>query len=215
MDQRLADIVGPFSGSEEPALALNAINHCLENPSEFDKDDVKKIVTTLNEKMTSLALDEKFEDAAAIRNQLGSFLRGVSRGARIRSLTRIPELVAAQRICHNDIRTWEFVCIRYGRLVGSTSSTSGIDISHTIASLIASAEVVENKDSILPTSTYEEVEKLLCYLESEGTRLVSLEGEWSSPVFGAGAARYELEKIRNRDQEAANFWVSSTQRASR
>lgn len=76
MDQRLADIVGPFSGSEEPALALNAINHCLENPSEFDKDDVKKIVTTLNEKMTSLALDEKFEDAAAIRNQLGSFLRG-------------------------------------------------------------------------------------------------------------------------------------------
>lgn len=207
--------IGPFSGSEDAGLALDAINHCLETPEDFNKDDVREIVAKLNEKMNSLALDEKFEEAAAVRNQLGSFARGVSRGARIRSLTRIPELVAAQRISHNDVNTWEFVCIRYGKLAGSASSTPGIDIAHTIASLIASAEVVENKDSILPASTYEEVEKLLSYLESEGIRLVSLEGEWSSPVFGAGSARYELEKIRNRDQEATNFWVSSTQRASR
>lgn len=207
--------IGPFSGSEDAGLALDAINHCIETPEDFDKNDVREIVATLNERMNALALDERFEEAAAVRNQLGSFARGVSRGARIRSLTRIPELVAAQRISHNDINTWEFVCIRYGRLAGSASSTPGIDISHTIASLVASAEVVENKDSILPASTYEEVEKLLSYLESEGIRLVSLEGEWSSSVFGAGAAKHELEKIRNRDQEAANFWVSSTQRASR
>lgn len=207
--------IGPFSGSEDAGLALDAINHCLENPADFDKDDVREIVANLNDRMNSLALDEKFEEAATVRNQLGSFVRGVSRGARIRSLTSIPELVAAQRNSHNEVNTWEFICIRYGRLVGSASSTPGVDISHTINSLVASAEVVENKDSILPASTYEEVEKLLSYLESEGIRLVSLEGEWSSPVFGAGAARYELEKIRNRDQEAANFWVSSTQRASR
>lgn len=207
--------IGPFSGSDDAGLALDAINHCLESPANFDKNDVREIVAKLNERMEALALVEKFEEAAAVRNQLGSFVRGVSRGARIRALTRIPELVAAQRFSHNDVTTWEFVCIRFGRLVGSASSTPGIDISHTIASLIASAEVVENNDSILPASTYEEVEKLLSYLESEGIRLVSLEGEWSSPVFGAGSARYELEKIRERDQEAANFWVSSTQRASR
>lgn len=207
--------IGPFSGNEDASLALDAINHCLETPEDFNKDDVRKIVAKLNERMNALALDEKFEEAAAVRNQLGSFVRGVSRGARIRSLTRIPELVAAQRISHNDANTWEFVCIRYGRLAGSASSTPGIDISHTIASLIASAEVVENRDSILPASTYEEVEKLLSYLESEGIRLVCLNGEWSSPVFGAGSARYELEKIRNRDQEATNLWVSSIQRASR
>ena len=206
--------IGPFSGSNDAGLALDAINHCLESPANFDKNDVREIVAKLNERMEALALVEKFEEAAAVRNQLGSFVRGVSRGARIRALTRIPELVAAQRFSHNDVTTWEFVCIRFGRLAGSASSTPGIDISHTIAALIASAEVVENKDSILPASTYEEVEKLLYYLESEGIRLVSLEGEWVSPVFGAGSARYELEKIRNRDQEAANFWVSSTQRAS-
>ncbi len=207
--------IGPFSGSEDASLALQAINHSIEDPNEFDKDDVREVVAKLNERMGALALDEKFEEAAAVRNQLGSFVRGVSRGARIRALTRIPELIAAQRLTHNEITRWEFVCIRYGRLAGSALSTPGIDISHTVASLVASAEVVEGNGSILPASTYEEVERLLSYLESDGIRLVSLEGEWSSPVFGAGAARYELERIRRRDQEAANFWVSSTQRANR
>jgi len=207
--------IGPFSGAEDANLALQGITLSIDDPSQFDKNDVREIVARLNEKMSELALDERFEEAAAVRNQLGSLVRGVSRGARIRALTRIPELVAAQRLTHHDITKWEFVCIRHGRLAGSALSTPGIDISHTIASLVASAEVVEGNDSILPTSSYEEVEKLLAYLESEGIRLVSLEGEWSSPVFGAGSARHELEMLRNRDQEAANFWVSSTQRASR
>lgn len=207
--------IGPFSGSEDAGLALQGINFSIGDPNDFNKDDVRDIVARLNEKMTLLAMDEKFEEAANIRNQLGSFVRGVSRGARIRALTSIPELVVAQRVRHHEASMWEFVCIRYGRLAGSALSTPGIDVAHTISSLTASAEVVENNDSILPASTYEEVEKLLSYLDTEGIRIVSLEGEWSSPVFGAGAARHELEKIRTRDQDAANFWVSSTQRASR
>lgn len=206
--------IGPFSGGEDARSAVDGINHWIESPYDFDKNDVRGIVSKLIDQMNSLALAEKFEKAAEVRNQLGSLVRGISRGARIRSLTRIPELVAALRITTNEINTWELVCIRYGRLAGTTTSTPSVDVAHTIASLISSAEVVENNESILPASTYEEVEKLLSYLESDGVRLVSLNGEWSSPVFGAGAAKYELEKVRNRDQEAANFWVSSTQRAS-
>jgi hypothetical protein len=177
--------IGPFSGKEDAGLAIDAINYCLETPNDFAKNDVRSIVSKLNEKMHALALDE------------------------------IPELVAAQPIFHNDVNSWEFVCIRHGRLAGSATSKIGVDISHTIASLVASAEVVSGGASILPASTYEEVEILLSYLESEGVRLVSIEGEWSSPVFGAGSARYELEKLRNRDQEAANFWESAIQRSRR
>jgi DNA polymerase-3 subunit epsilon len=210
-----ANWIGLFSGKDDASLAISAINLCLESPNDFDKNDVRLIVYKLNEKMHALALDEKYEEAAAIRNQLGSFVRGVSRGTRIRALTRIPELVAAQPISRNGAKGWEFICIRHGRLAGSATSTPGVDISHTIASLVASAEVVSGGNSVLPASTYEEVEILLSYLESEGIRLVSLEGEWSSPVFGAGSARHELEKLRNRDQEAANFWESSIQRSSR
>ncbi len=207
--------IGLFSGKDDASLALKAINQCLETPNEFDRNDVRPIISHLNKRMHALALDEKFEEAAAVRNQLGSFVRGVSRGARIRTLTRIPELVAAQPLTHNGVTSWEFICIRHGRLAGSATSTPGVDISHTISSLVACAEVVSGGASVLPASTYEEVEILLSYLESEGIRLVSIDGEWSSPVFGAGSARYELEKLRNRDQEAANFWVSAIQRSSR
>ncbi len=207
--------IGPFSGVEDARFALTAINRFVESPMDFDKDDVREIVSKLTQQMNELALREKFEEAATVRNQLGSLVRGISRGSRIRSLTRIPELVVAQRISENDITTWEFVCIRYGRLAGSAISTPGVDIAHTVSSLISSAEVVSTNETILPASTYEEVEKLLSYLDTEGLRLVLIEGEWSSPVFGAGSARHELERIRNRDQEMANFWESSTQRASR
>lgn len=207
--------LGPFSGTEDANLALQGLKLSIEDPNDFNKNDVRQIVAALNEKMNRLALDEKFEEAAKVRNQFSSFVRGVSRGARIRALTLIPELVAAQRIVRGDADLWEFVCIRYGRLVGSAISTPGIDISHTIASLTASAEIVEDRDSILPASTYEEVEKLLAYLDCEGIRLVSIDGEWSSPVFGAGSVKFDLERIRNRDQEAANFWESSAQRARR
>ena len=34
---------------------------------------------------------------------------------------------------------------------------------------------------------------MLSWLESEGTRLVTVEGEWTCPVGGAGASRAELE----------------------
>ena len=207
--------LGPFAGGEDARFALDAINRWIESPHDFDKDDVREIVSRLTQQMNELALQEKFEEAATVRNQLGSLVRGISRGARIRSLTRIPELVAAQGNTENGITSWEFVCIRYGRLAGSATSSLGVDVPHTISSLISSAEVVTNHDSILPASTYEEVEKLLSYLDNDGIRLVSIDGEWSSPVFGAGSARHELEKIRNRDQELANFWESSTQRASR
>ena len=206
--------IGPFSGVEDARFALSAINRFVESPLDFDKDDVRDIVSKLTQQMNDLALREKFEEAATVRNQLGSLVRGISRGSRIRALTRIPELIVAQRISDTDFATWEFVCIRYGRLAGSAMSTPGVDIAHTISSLISSAEVVATNDSILPASTYEEVEKLLSYLDTEGLRLVSIEGEWSSPVFGAGSARHELERIRNRDQEMANFWESSTHRAS-
>jgi DNA polymerase-3 subunit epsilon len=207
--------IGPFSGNEDAGLALDAINQCLEDPSEFDKEDVRAIAAHLNAKMSQLALDEKYEEAAKARNQLDSFLRGLSRGMRIRALTRLPELVVARKLLHADKVAWEFICIRHGRLAGSAISKSGVNIQHTIDSLIASAEIVQDKDSILPASSYEEVEKILAYLATDGIRLVQVTGEWSSPVFGAGAARFELERIRNRDQELTNFWVSSAQRASR
>ncbi len=206
--------MGPFSGAGEAQLASQAVTRALDSPDLYDEEDVRSIVSSLNEKMAVLALEEDFESAMALRDQLGAFLRGSFRGVRIRTLTRIPELVAAQRIHGESNSIWEFVCIRYGRLAGSAVSKPGVEISQTIESLVATAEVVLADHSILPASSYEEVEKLLNYLESDGIRLLSLEGQWSSPIYGASGAKFALEKVRSRDQTVANLWESSTQRAN-
>ncbi len=206
--------IGPFSGSAEAQLASQAVRRALDSPTLYEKGDVRPVVASLTEKMELLALAEDFESALAVREQLGAFLRGSYRGVRIRTLTQIPQIIAAKQIPNESKLMWEFVCIRHGRLVGSAVSKSGMGISQTIESLLATAEVVDPNDSILPTSTYEEVEKLLIYLESDGTRLVSLEGEWSSPIYGAISAKFALEKTRARDQGVASLWESSTQRAN-
>ncbi|MFA5918836.1 MAG: DEDD exonuclease domain-containing protein [Candidatus Nanopelagicaceae bacterium] len=206
--------MGPFSGAGEAQLASQAVTRALSSPELYDHTDVRMVVDYLSEKMAAHALDEEFELAVAIRDQLGAFLRGSSRGVRIRILTRIPEMIAAQRVESTTTSLWEFVCIRYGRLAGSALSKPGVEISHTIESLVATSEVVLANDSILPASTYEEVEKLLNYLESDGIRLVSITGEWTSPINGAIGAKFALEKVRSRDQVVANFWDSATQRAN-
>ncbi|MDP1720522.1 MAG: DEDD exonuclease domain-containing protein [Candidatus Nanopelagicaceae bacterium] len=206
--------IGPFSGAVEAQLASQAVTRALSSPGLYDSSDVRPVVDFLNEKMTAHAIEEEFELAVAIRDQLGAFLRGSSRGVRIRTLTRIPELIAAQRIESPTIPLWEFVCIRYGRLAGSAVSKPGVEISHTIESLLATSEVVVTNDSILPASTYEEVEKILNHLETDGIRLISLTGEWASPINGAIGAKFALEKTRSSDQVVANFWESSIQRVN-
>jgi len=203
--------IGPFGGSEEVTLGIQAIHHTLTSAEDFHYWDVRPIVKHLTEKMTALSMNEKYEEAANVRNQLGAFLRGVSRGTRIRALTSLPEVIAASPISPN---VWEIVCIRYGRLVGSAVSRSNSTITKTIESLQNTSEVLTSSDQVLPHSTYEEVEKLLNFLDREHIRLVSIIGEWALPIFGAPSAQYVLERQRNRDQGNANLWLSSAQRAN-
>jgi len=200
--------IGPFAGRDEANLAIEAIHNCLIDPSDFNPVDVRPVVEALTQRMTDLALNEKFERAATVRNQLGALVRGLSRGARIRSLTCIPELIAAQRVEPSDNSQWEFVCIRFGRLAGTARSSAGIELRHTVDSLSATAEYVEGSDSLLPASTYEEVEKILSYLDSPGIRIVKIDAEWSSPIFGGGSAHHLLSKLRSADfttQDMDNF----------
>ena len=193
--------IGPFGGRDEATLAVDAIHKSLADVTDFNPNDVRPIVAALNYRMIELSLNEQYEIAATVRNQLSALVRGVSRGSRIRALTQIPEVVAAKRLSDDTNSLWEFVCIRFGRLAGSARSATGIEIRHTIDSLLATSEVVPFSDSLLPASSYEEVEILLTYLESPGIRLVSIEGEWALPIFGAGAAHHSLTQLRNREVE--------------
>jgi DNA polymerase-3 subunit epsilon len=178
--------------------------------------DATAILNSINQRMKELAEQERFEEAAELRNRLSSFIRGTARGQRIRSLTRVPHLIAALPL---SPQSWEFVVIRFGRLAGTAQGTS-INYKDVIESLTLTADVVVDNGEILPASHHEEVEVLLRYLSQDGIRLVDLDGEWSLPTFGSGSARQNLERVREASdslrykEDFANSFVRSAQRST-
>jgi len=178
--------------------------------------DATAILNSINQRMKELAEQERFEEAAELRNRLSSFIRGTARGQRIRSLTRVPHLIAALPL---SPQSWEFVVIRFGRLAGTAQGTS-INYKDVIESLNLTADVVVDNGEILPASHHEEVEVLLRYLSQDGVRLVDLDGEWSLPTFGSGSARQNLERVREASdslrykEDFANSFVRSAQRST-
>ncbi|GAA1179803.1 DEDD exonuclease domain-containing protein [Ornithinimicrobium humiphilum] len=145
----------------------------------------REVMTTLRSRLDELAAQERFEEAGTLRDRMMALVRAAARAQRLRPLTSAAELVAARR---RDTGGWEVVCVRYGRLAGTTVTPFGADPMPYIAALRETAEVVE-RGIALP----EETELVLRWLESPGVRLVDLEGTWTCPVGGAGASRAELE----------------------
>ena len=164
--------------------------------------DARGVVSALHERMGLLAGQERFEDAGAVRDRMLHLVRAAARAQRLAPLAASPEVVAARRSADGG---WEVVCVRYGRLAGTTTTPRGADPMPYIAALTASAEIVAPGAGPLPAATPEETEKVLRWLEAPGVRIVSLEGEWSCPVHGAGAARARLEPLAAAPRDAVGF----------
>jgi hypothetical protein len=77
-------------------------------------------------------------------------------------------------------------------IVGSAAFRDGDKHSDVIDALKKSSEVLQDSLHVLPHSTYEEVERLLAYIE-EGVRIVEIEGDWVMPIAGPSKA-YALKR---------------------
>ncbi len=135
----------------------------------------------LSTRMGRLAAGQRFEEAGRFRERLTAFVRGASRSQRLRAMTRCPEIVAARK---EDGR-WAVHVVRFGRLAAAGVIPAGADATQWVLELQASADTVVPGPGPLPASTAEEAELLLRWLESDGVRLVHLDGEWTCPVGGA------------------------------
>ncbi|MFK5583999.1 DEDD exonuclease domain-containing protein [Serinicoccus sp. LYQ131] len=155
-----------------------------------------EVVAELRERLDTLAEQERFEEAGTLRDRMLALVRAAARAQRLRPLLRTPHLVAARR---REGGGWELVCVRFGRLAGSTVSPPGADPMPYVQALRDTAEVVvhDTSGTALPAHP-QETELVLRWLESPGTRLVDLDGEWTCPVGGAGASRAELEEQTSR-----------------
>ncbi len=139
------------------------------------------VVASVSARMDALADAHRYEDAGSWRDRLASFLRGAARTQRLRALTRCPEVVAARR----EATGWAVHVIRHGRLAAAGVIPPGAHAGQWVGELRASAETVLTGPGPTPAATAEETEKLLRWLESDGVRLVHVDGEWSCPVGGA------------------------------
>jgi DNA polymerase-3 subunit epsilon len=153
--------------------------------------DAREMLNELNKRMTTLSLQERFEEAAEVRNRLGAYIRGSSRGERIRSLTKVEEILTLIK----SGKTIELVMIRYGRLAATLTAPTE-NLASAISAISISAEVVEDDGTVLPASSHEEVEVLLRYLERDNVELLEVKGQWARAVFGAGYARSQLEDLK-------------------
>lgn len=140
------------------------------------------VVEAINERMSRLSADDRFEEASVHRDRLSTFLRAAARTQRLVALTRCPEVVAARR---EDDGRWAVHVVRHGRLAAAGVIPPGADAHQFVELLKASAETVRSAPGPVPAATAEETEKVLRWLESDGVRLVEVDGEWSCPVAGA------------------------------
>ncbi|MEP6799903.1 MAG: DEDD exonuclease domain-containing protein [Lapillicoccus sp.] len=158
--------------------------------------DARPAARALRERMATLAEQERFEDAGAVRDRLLHLVRAMARTQRIAPLAASAELVAARRAVSGG---WELVCVRHGRLAGTSVSPPGADPMPYVASLRATAEVVATPEGPVAAASAEETEIILRWLEELGTRIVELDGTWSCPVGGAAGLRASLDPGRPAD----------------
>jgi DNA polymerase-3 subunit epsilon len=144
----------------------------------------------LRSRLEELAAQERFEDAARVRDRFLQLVRGAARSQRLAPLRTAREVVAARR---HESGGWELVCVRYGRLAGAVVSPRGADPMVHVRNLQATAEVVPAPVAEAAAALTEETEIVLRWLEAPGVRIVELDGSWTCPVGGAGAVRHELE----------------------
>lgn len=171
--------------------------------------DSRAVLTALRARLGQLSAAERYEEAQTLRDRMLALVRATARWQRLSPLAAIPQLVAARR---RDAGGWEVVCVRFGRLAGTTVTPPGADPMPYIDALCTGAEVVAAPGGPAPAAYPEETELVLRWLETAGTRIVELEGCWTCPVGGAGMARAELEPMARQWSEPVEDWSAPTRR---
>ena len=160
------------------------------------------VVDALLARIRLLAGAERFEDAASARDRLTAFVRAAARFQRLSALAAVRELVAAQPTGDGG---WAISVVRHGRLVAAGVAPLGAAPRPYVDALVATAETVTPGVGPTPCASAEEMECVLRWLETPGTRLVEASDPWCSPAGGAGSLRQWLGGVADGRAAAAPF----------
>jgi len=149
------------------------------------RGDVGPLLVPLETRLARLSGQQRFEEAAAVRDRITAVTRACARMQRLASVQRIAELVAARP---DGDGGWELSVVRHGRLVGAAHAGRGVPPWPVVDALRATADTVDEAHPPLA----EESEAVLRWLEEPGTRLVLASEPWTMPARGAGRLRAYL-----------------------
>ncbi|MGY2077331.1 DEDD exonuclease domain-containing protein [Blastococcus sp. SYSU DS0828] len=153
--------------------------------------DPRPLLAPLLDRVERLAAEERYEDAAVLRDRVAVLVRALRRRQRLESLAAVPELVLARPDGQGG---WELSVVRLGRLAAAGNAPRGTTVRSVLPGLLATAETVPGADD--PTSV-DETELVLRWLEKPGTRLVQLTGTLASPAPGTGAYSGFLARVES------------------
>jgi len=140
--------------------------------------DVREVISAAERRLSRLVSEQRFEEAATVHRRLESFLHGSRRSHRVRALAACPQVVAARP--RGD--GWEIHVVRYGRLAAAVVSGRGDNARQVAEAAVAAAQTVTRPVPPLPAATVEETERVADWLESEGVRIIEIDGDWSWPM---------------------------------
>jgi DNA polymerase-3 subunit epsilon len=141
--------------------------------------DVRPLVEPLRAKLAKLSAEQRFEQAAVVRDRIATVVRACARMQRVRSVSSIDELVAARP---DGAGGWDISVVRRGRLAAAGVAARGVPPYAVIEALLSTADAVSADQPVLA----EETETILRWLEQPGTRLVHASHPWQLPAHGAG-----------------------------
>ncbi|MEO6700762.1 MAG: DEDD exonuclease domain-containing protein [Jatrophihabitantaceae bacterium] len=150
--------------------------------------DVSALIRPLLARLDSLSANQRYEEAASVRDRVATLVRSCARTQTLTALTGIEELVAARP---DGSGGWQLSVIRHGRLVGAAVAARGVAPMPIVDSMVATAEVVLDTGwaGLAQVASVEETELLLRWLNEPGIRLISTSQPWCSPAAGAARLR--------------------------
>ncbi|MBW8765341.1 MAG: DEDD exonuclease domain-containing protein [Geodermatophilales bacterium] len=153
--------------------------------------DPRALVGPLLARVERLAVEERYEDAAVLRDRVAVLVRAVRRRQRLESLAAVPELVLARS---DGDGGWHLSVVRRGRLVAAGNAPRGTSVRGVLPGLLATAETPAGPDDE-SAATVDETELVMRWMERPGTRLVELRGTLACAAPGTGAYSGFLARV--------------------
>jgi DNA polymerase-3 subunit epsilon len=164
-----------------------------------------EVVTHHFEKISLLAREERFEEAAHFRNQLTAYLRGFARSENLKVFSSLEELIIAKFI--NDDDVIEIAEIRRGRLHRSVTIKDRNKIPEVLAALKSQEVFSADSEAFFPDSTPEEVEMLMRWASDHCAQPLHVKGSWHLPTFGANFHQNKVANLAKPDENAQSIYL--------